>query len=472
MVGWMGPRLNSGERARPRRVESRSEHGAGVARWAAAASVVSLTAGCQQELPLGAGDALAAELSSGTALAAVVPAERADPSALWQRALGSLESSTSSSGVASDASGNVFITGSTSSALPGAEHAGGSDAYAAAYSSAGDALWTVQLGTPQADAAAGIDNGPDGDIFITGNTAGDLAGAQRGFGDAFVARYAFDGSALWARQLGTSQPDAATGVAATAGGEVFVVGHTRGSLEGEREGADFDAFVVKYSAVGEQLWLRQLGSEVGYDDVAVGASADAEGAVFVAGRTFGGLDGDGQGSADAFVAKYSAAGERLWLRQLGGEDYDAAEGVYADASGSVYVVGQTGGFLAGGPGSVIAGHPFVAKYGPEGELLWEQQLEAASMGAATGVASDELGLVFITGYTSAAFGGPNLGFYDAFLAEYSETGEALGAVQLGVADTDRASGVSADAEGRVFISQHATRVEGGRADYTFLTRLR
>jgi hypothetical protein len=389
----------------------------------------------------------------------------------WQRTLGDTGLSVTSAGAASDPSGNAFLTGRTNGALDG-EAQGKGDAFVAAYSPEGRAAWTRQLGTSEVDAAASIITDGGGNVLVAGNTSGDLASEQQGFGDAFIAKYSADGVSIWTSQLGSNAPDGATGVSAAPGGAPFVVGFTRGALSAERTTTDADAFLASYSAAGELIYTRQLGSAPGYDDFAQAVSASTDGTVFVAGRTFGALAGEALGSADAFVAKYSADGALLWARQFGTEDFDAAEGVSADAGGNVYVSGQTGGFLAGGPGTVVGSHPFIAKYDSNGELLWEQQLDAATMGAATSVASDAQGSVFIAGYTSASFGGANLGAYDAFLAQFSEAGEQLWITQPGLADTDRASGVSTDGQGRALLAQTATRSDGDRLDYTLLTRFR
>jgi hypothetical protein len=442
-----------------------------VVRLARCVAAVSLVAGCEQGGRLVLDGLEPGDAPNGTRMAAVIPAGGAEGSLDWQSSLGSAGLSVTSSGAATDASGRAFLAGFSRGAPDSGLAQPDSDAFVAAYGAAGEPLWTASLSTPEADTAAGIDS--DGThVFVAGSTSGALAGDPSGFGDAFVAKYTADGSSLWTRQLGSPEPDTATAVSATPGGDVFIVGSTRGALDGDKDGSDLDAFIARYSADGSLTFVRQLGGGRGYDDIAQAVSSAGGGAVFVAGRSFGVLGGSSLGSADAFLTRYSATGEPLWIRQFGTDGFDAAEGVHADGHGNVYVCGQAGGFLAGGPGTVVGGHPFLAKYTADGDLLWELQLEEATMGAAVGVSSDALGFVYVAGYTSAAFGGENLGAHDAFLAKFSDAGERLWAIQPGVADTDRASGLDTDAEGHVLLSQHATSVDGARFDYTLLTRFR
>jgi hypothetical protein len=328
--------------------------------------------------------------------------------------------------------------------------------------------WTRQLGTSEADASNGVSIDAAANVLIAGSTAGALAGCSAGFEDAFVAQYSSEGTLQWIRQLGTAEPDSAAGVSADAVGNVYIAGSTRGSFGAERPGNDQDAFVAKYSASGELLWTRQLGSAVGYDEVAAGVSADALGNVFVAGRSFGGLDGPNRGSADAFVAKYSAAGDLLWIHQLGGADYDAADAVGADPSGNVFISGASGGFLVGGPGVVIPGTPFVAKYSAAGDLLWQQELSDAAAGSAASVSAASNGHAFIAGYTSGNVAASNRGLYDAFVVDFDTNGNRLGALQLGGEERDAATGVSASSAGALSIAHDTTSSEG--ANSSFLSR--
>src|SRR5690348_10232645 len=76
----------------------------------------------------------------------------------------------------------------------------------------------------------------------------------------------------------------------------------------------------------------------------------------------------------------------------------------------------------GWPGVVIPGQPFVAKYSPAGEQLWLAALEEGAIGSVSGVASDGRDAV-IVGYTSADWGAQNQGSFDSFVARVSAEGE-------------------------------------------------
>lgn len=399
----------------------------------------------------------------------VAPALAAD----WQVRLGETDRDVSSGGVASDAAGNAIVAGYVLAPLaPEDESAARSDAYVSKYGQSGALLWTQALGSPESDGAAAVSTDAQGNVFVAGDTSGDLDGPARGFGDGFLARLTADGELSWVRQLGTSAPDAATSVSADTRGNVFVAGHTRGALEGgTRQSSDADAWVAKYrAATGDLLWARQLGSLPGYDELASGVSADGEGNVLVAGHSFGSLAGESAGSADAFVAKLSADGELLWVQQQGSADHDAAEAVGTDGDGNVLIAGQRGGSLVGGPGVVLPGNPFVAQYSPDGELLWEQELVEGAHGAGTSLTSDEDGHVLLAGFTAGSLGGPNLGLYDTFIAELSPEGELLWTLSLGHEELDRATGLSLDPSGSLLVTQDVRGAGAHGVDQALLVR--
>ncbi|MFO1153540.1 MAG: SBBP repeat-containing protein [Rhodospirillales bacterium] len=349
---------------------------------------------------------------SGVVLGAVclglAAAAAASDKPLWVRQLGT-DGSDYASGVATDGAGNVYLTGVTGASL-GGPNRGGSDAWVAKYDAAGHVLWKRQLGTDGLDEANGVATDAAGNVYLTGLTEGSLGGVHRGSLDAWVAKYDAAGHVLWKRQLGTETPDYASGVATDGAGNVYLTGGTWASLGGVYRGL-YDAWVAKYDAAGHALWKRQLGTD-GWDE-ASGAATDGAGNVYLTGYTSGSLGGPNRGESDAWVAKYDAAGQALWKRQLGTDGFDYASGVATDGAGNVYLTGMT---YAPNRGEADA---WVAKYDATGRLQWKRQLGTDGWDQAFGVATDAAGNVYLTGYTDGSLGGPNRGDHDVWVAKYS-----------------------------------------------------
>jgi len=107
-----------------------------------------------------------------------------------------------------------------------------------------------QLARSSNDYAYGVATDSSGNVYVTGFTRGALDGnTSAGSNDLFVVKYSYSGTKQWTKQLGTSGNDNASGVATDSSGNVYVTGYTRGGLDGTNAGSR-DIFVVKYNSSG------------------------------------------------------------------------------------------------------------------------------------------------------------------------------------------------------------------------------
>jgi len=116
-------------------------------------------------------------------------------------------------------------------------------------SSSSSAAGTYQLATN--DYANGVATDSSGNVYVTGGTKGGLDGnTSAGNTDLFVVKYNSSGTKQWTKQLGTSGHDRARGVATDSSGNVYVTGDTYGGLDGNTSAGYNDLFVVKYNSSG------------------------------------------------------------------------------------------------------------------------------------------------------------------------------------------------------------------------------
>jgi len=363
----------------------------------------------------------------------------------WSRQLGTTSDDISRS-VTVDGAGNIFISGRTKGSLSGT-NAGGYDAFLAKYDPAGTLLWTKQLGTNLSDQSWSVAVDGVGNAFISGFTKGTLSGTNAGDWDAFLTKYDPAGNLLWTEQLGTSNEELSRSVAVDTSGNAFISGRTKGSLSGTNAGG-YDAYLSKYDTNGNLLWTEQLGTS--HSDNSSSVAVDGAGNIFISGSTEGNLGGINAGHDDAFLSKYDTNGNLLWTEQLGTSGYDHSNSVVVDGSGNVFISGGTSGHLGGtGEGSTDA---YLAKYDSTGNLLWTEQIGTSHSDYSSSVAVDGAGNIFISGTTYGNLGGVNSGGYDAFLCKYGPAGNLLWTEQLGTSGYDHSYSIVVDGTGNAFIS--------------------
>ncbi|MDJ0897671.1 MAG: SBBP repeat-containing protein [Xenococcus sp. MO_188.B8] len=364
---------------------------------------------------------------------------------VWLRQIGTSEED-NSWGIATDHEGNLYITGYTLGSL-GGQNAGGHDAWVAKYDTHGNLLWTEQLGTSESDFSSGVATDHEGNLYITGYTSGSFDGQNAGDEDAWVAKYDLHGNLLWTEQLGTSESDFSSGVATDNNGNVYITGETwgSGSFDGQNYGG---AWVAKYDTHGNLLWTKQLGTSefVG----SYGVATDHNGNLYLTGYTWGSFDGQNAGGHDAWVAKYDTHGNLLWTEQLGISELDYSWGIATDNNGNVYITGETWGSFDGqNAGNQDA---WVAKYDTHGNLLWTEQLGTSESDFSSGVATDNNGNSYITGFTRGSFDGQNTGDGDAWVAKYDTHGNLLWTEQLGTSESDFSGSIATDNNGNSYIT--------------------
>lgn len=153
-----------------------------------------------------------------------------------------------------------------------------------------------------------------------------------------------------------------------------------------------------------------------------------------------------------------------YSQYTGSAGYDFGTGVAADAAGNVYVVGVTNGItfptqdkaqeLHGGATDAL-----VAKFTPDGAMLWVTYLGGSGTEQAQGLAVDAGGNVYISGETTSNnfpvrngfqnnFGG---GFDDAFITKISPAGDSiLWSTYLGGGSDDFGNTLALDGQGNVY----------------------
>ena len=363
--------------------------------------------------------------------------------------LGRLDSDGNS--VAVSSSEYVFVAGSIGLAV------GDTDALLTKYSSDGTKLWTRQFGRPGNTVSYdGIDNvgdvaaDSDSNAYVVVDIQGSLDNQRHAGGrDAYVVKYAPDGTKLWTRQFGTSQHEYGNSVALDpSSGDIYVSGYTQvGQFEGETKYGAYDGFLARYRPDGTRVWIRQFGT-ANYD-YGFKVGVDTVGNTYLAGRLEGGTTT--AGSTDIQVFKFTPNGTQIWRRQFGSSGSESVGDIAVDSSGNAYVGGDAGAALQGNTSSG-GQDAFLARYSPDGTQVWVRQFGTTDTDSIYGVAMSSGGAPYVSGTTYGVLDISSAGSNDAFVRRYSPDGTLGTTRQFGTRGQDDATGV-----GRASVSiQYAT----------------
>lgn len=325
---------------------------------------------------------------------------------LWSRQIGT-EDWDGIWDLATDSEGNLYVVGTTRGDLAASNPGIRFDAWVSKYDSQGNQLWVQQY--PEIDASLRIDVASDGNTFS-------LSGVDLGEGwSAFVGTYnSSDGSKVWSNEFGTTfTPDESYAVAVDNEGNVFAAGWTSGNLEGDNAG-EYDIWLSKFDESGDREWVQQIGSES--FEFSWGIDTDSEGNAYVGGWTSGSLGAELNGSYDSLLAKYDSQGNQLWIEQFGSSGDDEVTNIFVSEDDYLYVTGFTNGNLGGGgDGSFNA---FAAKYDSDGNQIWIEQFGSSGTEQAKSITVDPLlGSVYVTGVTDNSLGAFNQGAFDGWVAK-------------------------------------------------------
>lgn len=323
---------------------------------------------------------------------------------------------------------------------------------------AGNLVWTKYLSP---EFAGDLALARDGSIYLGGTFDGTVD-ADPGPGtfnltanddddddndDAFLLKLTSDGIFQWAQRFGDKYDDIGRSVAIDGAGNPVLVGlfkkldtlESDGSYEVSPTTLLGPFHSVRLSPVGELLAVRSLADDSYVNGLKSVALAD--GGVIVVGEFSGRIDFNPRGaempitSADrgsAFVARYTATGDLMWVKflrtQLNSYSNGSINDVQVDGAGNILVAGLYNG-------------AFVAKLSSTGQVLWNR---AYASGDVSRMELDRDGNVYFMGEVYGAVdldAGPGTwtvgaaGVRSLFLAKLNSNGGLEFASQLATTST-------------------------------------
>jgi PKD repeat protein len=222
--------------------------------------------------------------------------------------------------VATDTAGSVHLTGSFNGRIDlggGILDSAGiqEDVFLGKFSAAGVHQWSRHAGDEENDRGRGLATDASGNVYLVGSFRGSASfggptlQSNAGSTDVFLAKYGSTGSHQWSRRVGGSQDDEGLAVTVDAAGEPTITGFHRGMDAGggplTSQGLR-DIFLVRFSTGGTHRASTSWGGS--NDDRGLGVAATPSGHVVTAGTfkdtvSFGGVSLTSAGGPDACLVQ-------------------------------------------------------------------------------------------------------------------------------------------------------------------------
>ena len=259
--------------------------------------------------------------------------------------------------------------------------------------------------------AGSLGTRPTGDIVIAGHNGG---GADFGGGPlsgAYLVRYSATGAYVFDKQLPlvevrASQFDGQGNIVLS--GEYYYDANFGG--ETLPSVGESSYFVVKLGPSGEHLWSKRFGLGKSNHPSSFTSEPDGAGNVYLAGAFSDTWDFGGgpvtakapKGDTDGFLVKLDPNGNYLWGKYFGNGNSQRIGSVAIDATGNIVIGASFSGSIDFGAGmlysaSSLASDIAVAKFTPDGDIVWSRRFGAGSYIGVSGLALAPAGEVLVMG---------------------------------------------------------------------------
>ncbi|MGH2359940.1 MAG: SBBP repeat-containing protein [bacterium] len=390
---------------------------------------------------------------------------------------------------------------------------GPGDAFVTKFNPTGTAplVYSTYLGGNGTDVGNGLAIDAAGNAYVTGSTGSTdfptactptpctpFASTSNTLPDAFVTKLNPTGTAplVYSTYLGGNSNDSGSSIAVNIPGNAYVTGTTLSSDFPTTAGVfqtglagSQDVFVTKVNPSGTAPLVYSTylgGTAVGLgNEVANSLAIDGGGNAYITGSTTSSnfptgctpacvpFDATANGARDAFVTKLNptATSPLVYSTYLGGTGDDSGNGIVVDAAGNAYVTGSTGstnfpttvGVFQ--PSASQLGDAFVTKVNSTGTapLVYSTYLGGNGADVANSLAVDDTsGNAFVTGNTTSTnfptAGSPfqisNAGLGDAFVSQLNATATAplVYSTYLGGNGSDIANSLVIDTAGNAYVT--------------------
>lgn len=245
-----------------------------------------------------------------------------------------------------------------------------------------------------------------------------------------------------------------------------------------------DVGISKYSVTGQLLWAISFGSPG--VDIPHSVVTDATGNIYTAGYFSGTCDFDpgagtaivtgsggiAEGARDAFVIKFDASGNFLWVKTYANANTEEnCFGIKPDNAGSVFITGVFQGTVNVGGISITSNgvqDVVIAKLNAtNGNAIWAYNVGGAGQDEGSALDIDNTGNIIFSGYFSQSFDADpsagvstltSAGSFDTYFLKFNSAGSLLNAYKFGGAGADIVApgGIAIDNSNNIYLCGNFT----------------
>jgi len=326
--------------------------------------------------------------------------------------------------------GDIYVAGETDS-----YGAGNYDVLLLKYDSAGKALWRRTWGGCSWDRGKRIALDAVGNCYLAGWTYSYGAGGQ----DLLIAKYDPGGLLLWSKTWGGGDFDKSPAICCDQSGNSYVAVHC-----GSFGGGWAKIALLKYTSTGSLVSSKYWG---GSNDNGLGRLLLKDDGTILGCGSMNSVSG--ASGYCSLVLSYDTNGSVMWNRLLDGYHNNVFTGLEVDASGNAYIRGYSQGMGAGGKDITAV------KLDSLGNTVWQKAWGGLLDELAFGLALSE-GFVYVTGYTES-YGHGNM---DLLLLKLTTDGGILWAKSWGTDGSEGAQDIVSARDGKLIITGHGINAYG------------
>lgn len=377
--------------------------------------------------------------------------------------------------------------------------AGYDDIYVTRQDAAGNLSWAYSFGSAGTDIAYGLATDASGAVYITGNFAdtvdfdpgpGVMELVAQGYRDAFLLKLDAAGALVWVRSFGgTYAGNLGTAITTDASGNIYSTGYFSRNTDFDPGpgmylldgGSRSDAYISKLNPAGEFIWAVRMGDAgtgSGSADVYPYAIAvDDSGIVYTTGWFTDSADFDPgpgvfmlpfSGVYDIYASRINADGSFGWALGIGSGSLDGGTDIKVSSSGKVFITGKFEETADFDPGSGLnnitsAGEEdvFLICMDPDGTQEWVKTLGGTQWDYASSMELDAAGSIYLSGRfegnmdTDPGTGVATLttaGSTDIFLLQLDSAGNYMGSLRIGSSSDDEAYGMAIGNDGSILVT--------------------